>query len=540
MGTKNKRWRFLSAFFCAVLIISALTSCFKKTITYESDASGELITSSAAEEEASVDSQSDGNSSDETDAESELFLTGVGSVLLDAVHQSDLLASNRFDILIGLGYRDIGVYDNTYTTLHMVSVNGETDDETTYTVRQHNSNETSDASMAVGVQSDDGLAECAVYFYDNMMLMKKANVEKAMILHSMNPQVAASYSGLPALERFNRVMNDTSVPRLTDDGWTAAIEAYLAQVGDIAKDPDYSTAEDSAFYAGITMDCTTTTLKLMGERALSVVRGLVELIGRDATFQALFNSLYMVDEDEYGVTGLDGMLRDIDALDGNERDGAIMTLELVEAESPIGIYVTLTAGEKTFRLNLAFYEDGDIRCSDITFEGFDGSSAVVQDENVSTGPDTYAESFVYLISGPGGTVQETMTADVQSTVGNNSFDAQTQLYYYREAVGDLDEIGMSGTIIYSHTKSDDAVNGSAYGTLELIGNGEKGTYNVDMNVERNNDEVTAAIPELLADSYISTADQYGLYAALGDFDGASFILSPATTQLFAEWMLIYY
>jgi hypothetical protein len=370
------------------------------------------------------------------------------------------------------------------------------------------------------------------------MLVEKANVESPMVLHTMNPQVAESYLGLPALQRFNRVLSDTNKPKKLDADWTAAIDTYLGQLGDIAKDPDYSAAPETVSYAGVSMDGTATTLMLMGERGVSVARGLISLIGQDTTFKSMFNSVYQIGEDEMGVTGLDGMLRDIDALADDARESAILTFKLVGADAPVGIYVTLTAGDKTFLLDLAFYEDGHLRDFDISFTGFDGSSIAIQDKNVSNGGDQYTANFIYTVAGPGGALQENMTATVESTVTGSTYEARTQYAYAHEATDDMDAFSINADLTYSQTTGSGTLNTTAGGTIDLVSPDETTSFSMDLTSVQTDGAATVTPPEFLAGSGISTADQQGLYEALGDFDGASFVLAPMTTQMLAAVLLL--
>ncbi len=535
MYTKKEVLRILAVFLSMVIIIATLTSCFRETISYEAS---ESDASMPYEAEAAVGTAQSDDAPSPSPA-GEIFAEGVGQVLMNTAGRADLIASSPFDILLNPGMQSGDGSDYTNTTLRMTQI-GEEETETTYAIEKINNVENGDASMVIDMLTGDGeSSRCGLYFYENMMLVRKANAENPMVLHALNPQVSDSYFGLTAFKRYIRVMNDTNAPRLSDDDWRSDIDAYLALVADIAKQPDFSAGEETATYAGMQVSCTASTLKLMGERALAVTRGLIDLIAQDTALQSLFSAPYNSDGEARGVTGLDGMLRDIDALDDDERKAAIMTFKLVEVEAPVGIYLTLTAGDETFRLSLVFFEDGYIRHNEITFEGFDGSSAVLQDVNVSGGADAYAENFIYDIKGPDGTTQENMTAAVSSTVTDLSYNAGMQVSYMHAASEDMDAFGFSGDLSVSQVIDDGgSTDSTVYGTLEIVEADEAGTYDVDMTSVQSCSTVGVTPPEFLQESGISTADQYSLYDALGDFDGAAFVMAPATTQMLSGLLLL--
>ena len=536
MNKKIRKMRVVAVALCMAMLSLSLTGCFKQPILYEG--SDQQTSAHQTEDAASVATQTEETSGEPSPPPiSEFFSAGVEQVLLKAIDENDTISSAHFDILLNPGKQsgDMSTYSNT--TLHLYNDEGT---DGTYTIEQINNIETGGASFVLDAQTSEGdLSQCALYFYDNLMLVNKANVESPLVLHSLNTQIADSYMGLSALERFNRVLNNTTVAKLSDDEWKAAVDTYIMLVTDTAKEPDYSTAEETATYAGMQMDCTASTLKLMGERGVTVVRELVSLIAQDTVLKSLFNSVYMVGEEEYGVTGLDGVLRDIDALDFDARKAAVMTFKLIEADVPIGIYIVLTAGDKSFEMNLTFYEDGYLRENDIIFTGFDGSSAVMQDVNVSNGGDTYTESIVYKISGPDGYLQENMIATIQSTITQSGYDAETQYAYSRVATVDMDAMNITASFGYTQTNSSNGVDSTALGTIDVDDGEAIESFNMEMTSTQSFSAIPVTPLEFLSTYGITTADQQGLYEALGDFDGASYYRAPLTTQLFASMMLLY-
>ena len=534
MFTRYKLLRMLAVFLCVTLIITALTACFKQPITYETDGPAN---SPAQEEVASVDSQINEEMSAEPSPPplGESFASGVGTVLLLAAGKDDMISSAPFDLLMNPSKQDIDTATYSTTTIRL---SDGADSDTTYVVKENNNTETGDASFVLDTSTANGEStQCGVYFYDNILLVKKANVESPMVRHSLNPQVAGSYLGLPALGRFNRVLNDTTRPKQSETEWTAAVDTYLGQVGDIAKDPDYSVGDEGHVYAGVPMDCTATTLKLMGNRAVQVARGLAALISEDTTFRSLFNAADTVDKDEPGVTGLSGVLRDIDALDDDTRQAAILTFKLVEADVPIGINVTLTAGDQTFVLNLAFFEDGYLHDFDMAFTGMDGSAVYIKDVNVSAGRDQYTADFLGAVSGPGGDQQVKMTATIQSVMTAGGYTAQTQYAYSRAATEAMDALALNADLRYEQTDGEELTT-TASGTLELISGDSATDYTLELHRAQSRGAVAVTPPEFLPSAGVSTADQLGLYKALGDFDGKSFVRSPMTTQLLAGLFLL--
>ncbi len=62
---------------------------------------------------------------------------------------------------------------------------------------------------------------------------------------------------------------------------------------------------------------------------------------------------------------------------------------------------------------------------------------------------------------------------------------------------------------------------------------------MEMTCVQTDETIPVAPPDYLISSGIKTADQQGLFEALGDFDGAAYAVSTMTTQRLAALMLLF-
>ncbi|NCC69942.1 MAG: hypothetical protein EOM14_17465, partial [Clostridia bacterium] len=322
--------------------------------------------------------------------ESEVFAVGVKEALLDALEKSNHIGSTQLNLLFDPGAQFDNIKSN-YTKSEVTLTNPEEGgDAIMLSMESVLDASSGDSSMAASVQSGSEVAQAGgIYFTGNTMLLRKADVEQPMIQHTLDPTVAESYKSLSAIERFNRVLSDTTKPKLSDEEWDAAIDAYLQTVTINAQETNYVSEQQSVTLAGTEQDCTATTLTLSGEKAIVVARGLVSLIAQDTSFKSIFVSQYMISEDTYGVTGLDGVLRDIDALTPEERGAMTLTFKTLQGEQASAIYMSAATGQKTMSLLFKFFKDGYIRQNDIIFSGFDGSGVKISEQNTSVGGDNY-------------------------------------------------------------------------------------------------------------------------------------------------------
>ncbi len=547
MFKKSKTARTAALLVSLALMAVLLTSCFRQPINFRPD-NGEQSPSTAS---SSTDSAqpTPSVSTDPKDRPSkepveqtpeERFAEVVRSILMTSTEKTDILSGVQIDAFINPGTGAASGNAN-YSNI-TARLTAESDGETTEAViatEAINNAQTGEASSVTTIDSGSETAvSSGIYFTENTVLIQKANVEQPMIQHTLNPAVAESYAGLTAAERFNRVLSDANAPKLSPDDWSAAIDGLLAVVADNAQEADYTTSQMSGVYAGVELDCTVDELMLIGDRGVDIVRELLSLIAKDSSFCAFFNTIHEINEEEYGLTGINGMLRDIDAMNDETRDYATTTIKATSADSPLSLRIDLKSGDRVFSFVMTFYEDGNVHKNDLLFYGFDSSAVFFREANVSTGGDNYKATVSFEGFGPGHVLQESLTMTTDSTIQADAYDAKTSMTYTRASLDDMDAVTLSSDFMYAQTTSGGQTTGNSSGTLSFSLDGETTSIAMDVAVEKSDENKDVTPPAFLAGSGVSTADQSGLYAALGDFDGAGYTLAPLTLRLLAAQALM--
>ncbi|UOO38198.1 hypothetical protein IZU99_02770 [Oscillospiraceae bacterium CM] len=469
--------------------------------------------------------------SEPTDAQKKAFFDGVAAVLLKTVQHSNTISQ-----AMATDYLNLQTDDTTagYTaeTIRLTSPQNASSDVTMTTESIRNS-ETGDAALLTVNQKGGTTHRSNLFFISNMMYLQKDGGQP-MIRHMLDTQVAASFRELPAMTRFLRILDDTNAPKMTDDAWKADINGYCSAVDDISNGPDIITSSENNTFAGVNVTCAAKTLTLRGENALSAARSLLSLLGQDASLKASFNTYLMTDGGQYGVTGFDGMIRDIDALKTDGRNSAVLTIKLVTTDGPTGLHLLLKVGEKTFSLDLSFYEKDGVRADSVLFAGFDGSRVFMKAENAQANGGQTQGSLIYDVLSPGGKPQENLTV---TTLGSAQ-DMTAQISYVHVATADIGEKNIKGQMRTQRTENGD--------TTQMISNGsfqvrdEHGSRTVILDKTRTQTDKAPPItaPAFTVGSDISTSGQAGLDKALGDFDGPSYALAPPTTRWQAVYMLL--
>ena len=475
---------------------------------------------------------------------SEIFAEGANNALFEAVEKSERLGSVQLSLLLNPGAQ-LNETQSNYTKSSLTLIN--TEDESGNIVMSVESSldaATGDSAMVASVQAGNEVAQSSgVYFTGNTMLIKKANAEKPMIQHTLDPSVAESFKSLSSIERFMRVLSDTTKPKMTDEEWSKAIEAFLQSVTASAQETNYVSEQQAVTVAGTSQDCTSTTLTLSGENAISAVRGMATLISLDPSFKAFFISQYLLDEETYGVTGMDGVLRDLDAMTPEERNEMTLTFKTLQGEKTSAVYLSAVTGAKTMSILFKFFEDGYARENDIVFTGFDGSSVKMNETNVSTGGDNYTGQIIFDDIAPGGVLQEHSEIATTSAITENSFAANVQFKYSRVATPSMSAMEFGAALDYSQQESAQGTSGSSTGTISIISEGETQTLNVSMSLEQLDSPPPITVPQFIPTAGISTSDQTGIYnALLGDSEGApntdAFNLAPMTGRMMAAFALV--
>ena len=474
---------------------------------------------------------------------SELFAAGAKAALLDAVKKSERIGSAQMNLLLDPGAQ----LDNTQSnyTKSSVSLIDPQDAQGNLTLSMEASLDSAsgDASMVASVQAGSEVAQSGgIYFSGNTMLVKNANAEEPMIQHTIDPAVASSFKSLSAVERFVRVLSDTTKAKMTDDEWSSAVDAYLQSVSASAQESNYVSEQQSVSLAGTNVDCTATTLTLTGESAVAAARGMVTLISQDPSFKSYFVSQYMIDDENYGVTGMDAALRDIDALTPEERSAMTLTFKTLQGENTSCVYLNAATGAKAMTLLFKFYKNGYARQNDITFTGLDGSGISMTEMNSPAGGDNYTSQIVYDDTAPGGVLQEHMEMATQSTITEASYIAKVQLTYNSAATASMSAMAYGANLDYSQQKTAQGTSGTSTGTFTITGDGDTQTLNMSMSLEQSNVIPTIAVPQFLPAAGVSTADQTGLFAALvGDnMTMDNFNRAPAATRSLAAIMLVFF
>ncbi len=474
---------------------------------------------------------------------SELFAAGVKDALLEAVKKSERIGSAQLSLLLDPGAQLDSTQSNY--TKSSVSLIDPQDAQGNLTLSMESvlDSTTGDSSMLASVQAGSEVARSGgIYFTGNTMLIKKGNSEEPMIQHTLDPAVAGSFKSLSAVERFVRVLSDTTKVKMSDDEWSVAIDAYLKSVAASAQEANYVSEPQSVTLAGSAVDCTSTTLTLSGESAIAAARGMVTLISQDPSFKSYFVSQYMIDEENYGVTGMDAAVRDIDALTPEERSAMTLTFKTLQGENTSCVYLNAATGAKSMTLLFKFYKNGYARQNDITFTGFDGGGISLTEMNSPVGGDNYTSQVVYDDMAPGGVPQEHMEATTQSTITDANYTAKVQLIYNRAAAGGASAMDYSANLDYSQQKTAQGTSGTSNGTFTISSEGDTQTLNMSMTLEQSSAIPAVSVPQFIPQAGVSTADQAGMFAAVANDSTTSdnFNRAPAAMRSLAAIMLVFF
>lgn len=526
MHNRNRLFRSAIIILSITIFVTQLSACGKQVIVRPN---GMTSVPSAIEDEPQM-------------LKSEVFALGVKEGLLEAVKKSESIGSMQLSMLLDPGAQ-LGETQSNYTK-SLVSLVDTADASNSMVISAESTLDASNgnSSMVTSVQVGNEVAQSGgVYFTGNSMLIKKANVEKPMIQHTLDPTVAASFKTLSATERFNRVLSDTTKIKLNDGDWGEVIDAFLQIVGANAQETDYALETQAVTMAGETEDCTAATLALTGENAIAVTYGMVTLISQDTSLKSFFVSQHFIDSETYGITGMDGVLRDLSALTVEERNAMTLTFKTLKGERTSAVYLNAVTGQKTLTILFKFFKDGYVKENSISFSGFDGSGVNMTELNSSSGGDNYTGQMLYNNTSPGGVLQEHTEITTQSTITKSSYTTNAQFIYSRAAAGDMSAMEFNGTFNYSQQENSQGTNGTSTGAFTTLSDGEYTTLNMSMSLEQLNDVVPVNVPQFIPAAGISTNDQASLYAALGeDFTPEKFNRAPASTRSSVALMLLFF
>ncbi len=526
MHTRNRLFRSAIIILSITIFVTQLSACGKQVIVrpYGMTPAPETV-----EDEPEL-------------LQSEVFGMGVKEALLEAVKKSKSVGSLNLSMLLDPGAQLDETQSNcTKSSVSLVDT-ADASNSMVITVDSTLDASSGDSSMVTSIQVGNEVAQSGgVYFTGNSMLIKKANVEQPMIQHSLDPAVAASFRTITAAERFSRVLSDTTKIKMNDDEWGSAIDAFLQNVGSSAEETNYATETQSVKMAGETENCTATTLTLKGESAIAVTRGLASLISMDPSFKSFFVSQYLIDSETYGVTGLEGVLRDLDALTVEERNAMSLTFKTIQGERTSAVYLNAVTGPKAMTILFKFFKDGYVRENNISFSGFDGGGVKMTELNSSSGGDNYTGQVIYDNTSPGGVLQEHTEITTQSTITKSRYTTNAQFIYNRAAAGDMSAMDFNGTFNYSQQENSQGTSGTTTGSFTTLSDGEYTTFNMSMSMEQVNAVVPINVPQFIPAAGISTNDQASLYAALGeDFTPDIFNRAPASTRSSVALMLLFF
>ncbi len=526
MHTRNKWFRSAIIILSIALVFTQLSACGKQVIVRPDGMSSDPET---VEDEPQM-------------LQSEVFAVGVKEALLEAVKKSESIGSLQLGMLFDPGAQ-LDETQSNYTKFAVTLINAEdASNSMAITVESTLDASSGDSSMVTSVQVGSEVSQSGgVYFTGNSMLIKKANVEQPMIQHALDPTVTASFKTLTAAERFSRVLSDTTKIKMNDGDWGAVIDAFLQIVEASAQETDYNTETQSVTMAGETEDCTATILTLTGESAIAVTCGMVTLISQDPSFKSFFVSQYLIDSEKYGITGMDGVLRDLSALTVEERNAMSLTFKTLKGERTSAVYLNAVTGQKAMTILFKFFKDGYVRENNISFSGFDGGGVNMTEQNSSAGGDNYTGQIIYNNASPGGVLQEHTEVTTQSTITKSSYTTNAQFIYNRAAAGDMSAMDFNGSFNYSQQENSQGTSGTSTGTFTTLSDGEYTTLNMSMSLEQVNSVVTVSVPQFIPAAGISTNDQANLYAALGeDFTPDMFNLAPASTRSTVALLLLFF
>lgn len=526
--------RLFTAFISLVFIAGMFSSCGKPTgtvapnpnssDTYSSGQNTDGLTNAPMESEAPLTAQ-------------QLFVEGVKQVLINAATNSEKLVSANLDLLLNPGIQlQQSKANYTKSTINLVNPQ-EGSENLTVSIESILDAASGDASSEISIQSGSEVAQRGgVYFTGDTMLIKSANVEKQMIQHTMDPAVAKSLQSQPALARYTHVLESSTEEKLGEDGWVEAIDAFIGALQTQAAESDFTTSEESVMLAGNEVGCTASTLALSAEQASSVTREFVALIQQDPSFQSLFVTRQEAGEDTYGITGLDGVLRDLGALQQNE---LTLKFKLIQTDRPVGLRIYTAGQDMSFFMEFLFYENGYTRQNNIVFRGFDGSSVTIQDVNTNTSGDNYEGQVLYEAIAPGNIPQEKAVVNTQGTIGKSGADLIAQMSYNLAASNDNDAMAFTGEATYVQKNSATGTTSLSTGTITVTSDDETSTIKNDMTLEQSDTPHKVNAPEFLPAAGVSTSDEAGLYAALGTVDKENFSRTPLTTRMLGALMLLF-
>ena len=527
MVTRNRLFRRAVILLSTAALATQLTACGEKIVRPEG-----LSTPAAAETEAPK-------------LTSEIFAEGAKAALLDAVDKSERIGSAQLSMLLNPGAQ----FDDTksnYTKSAVTLIN--TEDNSGNIVMSLESSLDSasgNSSMVASVQVGNEVAQSSgVYFTGNNMLIKKANPDAPMIQHTLDPAVAASFKSLTTIERFSRVLSDTTKAKMTKDEWASAIDAYLQTVASVAQETSYVSETQSVAMAGTSEDCTATTLTLKGQSAAEVVRGMVTLISLDPSFKAYFVSQYYLDEKTFGVTGTDGALRDLNAMTPEEINAMTLTFKTLSGEKTDAVYLNAVTGARALTILFKFYEDGDVRENDISFTGFDGAGIKMNEQNCAAGGDNYTGLITYDDFAPGGVSQEHSEITTQSTITQGNIASKIQLKYSRAAGGGMSGMDFGANLDYSQAETAQGTSGTSTGVFTMTSDGETQNINLSMTLEQSDVCPPIAAPQFIPGAGVSSSDQNGIYSALfgSSEDGTTqdaFNNAPVAVRSLAAFTMIF-
>jgi len=269
------------------------------------------------------------------------------------------------------------------------------------------------------------------------------------------------------------------------------------------------------------------------------VSELVSLIAQDASFKALFIPQYLMEDDTYGITGLDGVLRDIRALTPEERNALVVTFKTLQNEKTSALYLGAVTEQRSMSILFKFFEDGSVRENDIVFTGFDGGGVKMIEQNASVGGDNYTGRLIYEQTAPGGVLQEQTEVNTTSVISSDSYSAKAQFKYTRAAYGDMGALDFSGTVDYSQKKTEQGTSGISTGTLTSVSGGETTALNLSLSLDQQSALPQISAPQFIPAAGISTSDEASLFAALNDgFEADQFRLTPASVRITAALLLV--
>lgn len=397
-----------------------------------------------------------------------------------------------------------------------------------------------DASFVATRQKAGGAeVKAGMWFTGSTMLVQKADSSQPLLNQTLNSQVAASLQSLPAFYRFSHLMGDIGAKRLSDDAWKAENDVLEAAVCENTRVPDLSAGAGVESLSGVMVDATTTTVKLLGQRGLGVVKAALQYLAKDPDFKALLNTQKLDGANNYELTGLDGMLRDLDGLKDTDRPHAVTTLKLISAPGPVGLTINSEVAGKTFQCTLAFYNGVAGKGSGMTFRLFDGSTMTVKQKVTQNGSGAFQAVVWGDVQGPGGTPEENISVIAQGQRTGVDISVTSDLSYTKAASALSPPVLLRGQLIYGQKTENGTVQGSGSGSLQLTQNDSVSAWSAQLSAAATDKTVPIAPPVYTAQNGRSSYSQDGLYKGLGDFNGSAFALAPFTTRVQALLGLLF-